>query len=227
MSSHILLVLTSADTMGDFPRKTGYWVEEVAVPYFEFTRSGCLVSIASPNGGLPPRDAESEKPEYYSAECARFDADTAAREMLADTLPLAHADPQNYSAVFFAGGHGTMVDFPSHSAVIHSVEAFYTAGKPVASVCHGPACLVGARTPEGAPLIAGRKFTCFTDEEEAAAGGTAHVPFLLQSHLQGQGGIFNGGGLFSPCAVRDGLIITGQNPASAAKAAQLTLSAVK
>ena len=120
-----------------------------------------------------------------------------------------------------------MVDFPSDDSVIRAVEAFYAAGKPVASVCHGPACLVSAKTPDGAPIVAGKRFTCFTNEEEALAGGTAYVPFLLQSTLEGLGGVFAGGPAFSDTAIADGLLITGQNPASAAQAAQLTLAALE
>lgn len=226
MPRRVLLVLTSAETMGDFPRKTGYWVEEAATPYWVFTDAGCDVALASPKGGTPPRDAESELTDYYTAECARFDADAQAVAKLKNTLKLTDIASQDYAAVFFAGGHGTMVDFPSDDSVIRAVEAFYAAGKPVASVCHGPACLISAKRPDGAPVVAGKRFTCFTNEEEALAGGTAYVPFLLQSTLEGLGGIFAGGPAFGDTAMADGKLITGQNPASAAQAAQLTLAAL-
>ena len=226
MPRRTLLVLTSADTMGDFPRKTGYWVEEAATPYYVFADAGYEVVLASPKGGLPPRDAESEKPEYYGSECARFDADAKVSEKLRNSLTLAKTNPEDYAAVFFAGGHGTMVDFPYDASVIRIVEAFYALGRPVASVCHGPACLISAKGPDGTPVIAGKRFTCFTNEEEALAGGTAYVPFLLQSMLEGLGGIFAGTEAFGANALADGLLITGQNPASAAQTAQLTLAAL-
>lgn len=226
MHRRILLVLTSTDTMGDFPRKTGYWVEEAATPYYVFADAGYEVSLASPEGGWPPRDSESELADYYTAQCSRFDADAKAVAQLRNTVKLAEADPQDYAAVFFAGGHGTMVDFPSDDSVIRTVEAFYAAGKPVASVCHGPACLIGAKDVSGAPIVAGKRFTCFTNEEEDLAGGSAYVPFLLQSLLEGLGGVFAGEAAFGPNAVADGKLITGQNPASAALAAQLTLTAL-
>lgn len=227
MTRSILLVLTSASHMGSFPRPTGYWVEEAAVPYYVFSDAGYDVALASPLGGTPPRDTESEKPEYYPAACARFDVDPQAQDALRATLPLASIQAQDYAAVFFAGGHGTMVDFPTDAQVIRTVETFFATGRPVASVCHGPACLVGAKTPDRAPIIAGRAFTCFTDEEEHLAEGAAHVPFLLQARLETQGGLFRGGTAFAPCAVADGLLITGQNPASAAAAAQHVLSALR
>lgn len=219
----ILLVVTSADTMGTSPNPTGYWLEEVAAPYYVFTDAGYSVTLASPKGGTPPCDAESKKPEHRSEASLRFDADSVAQEKLTHSLALAQANPEDYAAVFFAGGHGTMTDFPTDASVIRTVEAFYTAGKPVASVCHGPACLVGAKDSEGVPIIAGKYFTCFTNEEEKAAGADEYVPFLLQTTLESQGGFFHGGEMFATQTVADKLIITGQNPASGAATAQIVL----
>jgi len=222
----ILLVVTSADTMGEFPRKTGYWMEELAAPYYAFADAGYRVTLASPQGGTPPRDGESEKPEYRSPASERFYADADALQKLRTTHLLASLSHEDFSAVFFAGGHGTMTDFPSDLSVIRTVESFYAAGKPVASVCHGPACLVSAKDPQGAPIVAGKRFTCFTNEEEEAVGGSRYVPFLLQSRLQHQGGIFQGSPAFTANAIADKTLITGQNPASAAQAAQLVLAAI-
>lgn len=224
MTQRILLVVTSAERMGTSTEQTGYWLEEVTVPYYVLTDAGYTVDIASPKGGTPPRDVESNKPEHRGDASARFEQDITAMEKLNSTRLLAETPEADYAAVFFAGGHGAMADFPLEDAAIRTVENFYAAGKPVASVCHGPACLVGAKAPDGAPIIAGKRFTCFTDEEETAAGAEKAVPFLLQTTLEAQGGIFNGGAAFGDCSVADGLLITGQNPASGASSAQLVIN---
>lgn len=220
----ILLVVTSADQLGSAPGSTGYWLEEVAAPYYVFTDAGYEVQIASPQGGTPPRDPESDKSEHKDKDSLRFEADTNASQKLANSILLSTTTPADYAAVFFAGGHGTMTDFPTDADIIRTVEAFTASGKPVASVCHGPACLVSARDTEGRPIIQGKRFTCFTNAEERAAGAEKRVPFLLQSTLEQQGGIFCGGETFASCAVTDGNIITGQNPASGAQTAQLVLN---
>ncbi len=219
----LLLVVTSAERMGTSPHPTGYWLEEVVAPYYVFTDSGYDVHIASPKGGAAPRDAESDKPEHRAEAAARFETDSVALSKLANTLRLAEVKPEDYAGVFFAGGHGTMTDFPSDPNVICLVEQFYAADKPVASVCHGPACLVGAKRKDGQPLIAGKYFTCFTNEEEKAAQADSYVPFLLQTTLESQGGFFNGGEMFASRAVVDGMLVTGQNPASGAATAQIVL----
>lgn len=219
----LLLVVTSADRMGTSPHPTGYWLEEVVAPYYVFADAGYDVHIASPKGSSAPRDAESDKPEHRAEATARFEADSVAQSKLANTLLLAEVKPEDYAGVFFAGGHGTMTDFPSDSDVIRLVEQFYAADKPVASVCHGPACLVGAKRADGQPLISGKYFTCFTNAEEQAALADAYVPFLLQTTLETQGGIFSGGEMFAAKAVVDGMLVTGQNPASGAATAQIVL----
>lgn len=224
MTERILLVVTSADRMGGRKTPTGYWLEEVAAPYYAFADAGYTVDIASPKGGTPPRDPESDKPENLLEAAQRFDADAAATHALRHTIPLASIAAEHYATVFFAGGHGTMTDFPCDPHIIRLVETFLLAGKPVASMCHGPACLVGARDEKGKPIIAGKRFACFTNEEEHLIGAEYEVPFLLQTVLEQQGGIFSGTSAFSPCTVADGLLITGQNPASAAGTAHETLA---
>lgn len=220
----VLLIVTSADRMGCAPGSTGYWLEEVAAPYYVFSGAGYTVHIASPKGGTPPRDPESDKPEHKGADSRRFEEDAEASRTLAGSLRLSAVRPADYAAAFFAGGHGTMTDFPSDPGVIRIVEAFAAGGKPVASLCHGPACLVGAKDAVGNPLIKGKRFTCFTDEEEKAARADTFVPFSLQTTLRRLGGIFYGGPAFAPRVVTDGVVITGQNPASSAGAAEAVVT---
>lgn len=210
----ILLVVTSATRMGEVLKPTGAWLEEVVAPYYTFIDARCEVTVASPRGGLVPLDGASLKPENATASTRRYDADHVAQQALAATVPLAQIDAAAYDAVYFAGGHGTMVDFPTDANVRRVVEAFYAVGKPLASVCHGPACLVNAYKPDGSPLVAGHRFTCFSDAEEIAVGQESQVPFMLESRLSSQGGKAEIAPLFTAHTVADGALLTGQNPAS-------------
>lgn len=222
-TDRILLVVTSADRMGQSPDPTGSWLEEIAAPYYAFVDAKCEVTLASPRGGQAPLDAKSFAEEYLSASTRRFEADATAQHALAHTLPLAAVDLAVYDAVFFAGGHGTMEDFPVDASVKQTVEAFYAAQKPLAAVCHGPACLVNAQKPNGTPLIAGHAFACFTDEEETLVGLDTQVPFMLESRLSALGGVARRALPFAPQRVVDGLLITGQNPASAIPVAEAVI----
>ena len=220
----VLLVVTSADRMNGSPEPTGVWLEELAAPYYAFLDTRCQVTIASPKGGAAPIDPTSLKAENLAAAARRFEADRKARKALDETVALNTLDPHGFDAVFFPGGHGTMEDLPGDPAVREMVEAFYAAGKPLAAVCHGPACLVNAKKPDGVPLIAGHHFTCFTDEEETIVGLRDRVPFLLESKLSGQGGIVQAAPAFTANAVVDHHLITGQNPASSIPAAEAVIS---
>lgn len=222
-SDRILFIVTSADHIGEAALPTGSWFEEVAAPYYTFLDAKCDVTIASPLGGLAPLDPTSLKEENLTASTRRFVADAKAQKAIANTLPLAMIDPAAYDAVFFAGGHGTMVDFPIDENIRKIVEHFYAEGKPLASVCHGPACLVSALKPNGAPLIQGHRFTCFTDEEETTVGGHATVPFMLESRLRALGGIAATELPFGPCVIVEGALITGQNPASSIPTAEAVI----
>ena len=216
----ILMVVTSSDRMGHSPKETGFWLEEVAAPYYAFLDAKCDITIASPLGGKAPLDLESLGEEHMTASTRRFEADIKAQRALASTIKLSTINAANYDAVFFAGGHGTMEDFPKDASVKATVESFYRSGKPVASVCHGPACLVAATNLRGEPIISGHRFTCFTNEEERHAGADRYVPFMLETKLAAQGGKPSQAAMFTANVVADGQLITGQNPASSIPVAE-------
>lgn len=222
-TQRILFVVTSADRMGTAPDATGSWLEEIAAPYYTFLDARCEVTLASPKGGAAPIDPKSTLAENCTASTRRFEADAKANAALASTAPLFAINPDNFDAIFFAGGHGTMEDFPTSADVKQLVEQFYAAGKPVSSVCHGPACLVNATKPNGEALIAGHRFTCFTDAEETLVGLEKIVPFMLESRLMQQGGRAEAAAPFAACVVVDGHLITGQNPASAIPVAEAVI----
>jgi putative intracellular protease/amidase len=224
MHTHrILFVVTSADRMGSAPEATGSWIEEIAAPYYAFMDARCEVILASPKGGAAPIDPKSNAEENQTASTRRFEADAKAKAALAATTALSAINPVEYDAIFFAGGHGTMEDFPTNANVKHMVESFYAADKPVSSVCHGSACLVAATKPNGEALIKGHRFTCFTDEEETLVGLEKTVPFMLESRLSSLGGKAYTATPFSANLVVDGHLITGQNPASAIPVAEAVI----
>lgn len=220
---HILFVVTSADRMGSAPDATGSWLEEIAAPYYAFRDARCAVTLASPKGGAAPIDPKSNAAENQTASTRRFQADEKAMAALATTATLSSLDLDRFDAIFFAGGHGTMEDFPTDASVKATIEAFYAAGKPVSAVCHGPACLVSATKPNGEPMIKGHRFTCFTDEEETLVGLHTLVPFMLESRLSAQGGVAKTASPFASNVVIDANLITGQNPASAIPVAEAVI----
>ena len=226
-NSNILLVVTSADRMGSAPEPTGYWLEEVVAPYYTFLDARCNVAIASPKGGTAPCDAKSLEEEAQTASTRRYHADSKAQMALRNTVALNDVNARDYDGIFFAGGHGTMEDLPHDANVIRLVEQLYKEGKPVASVCHGPACLVNAKIPKGEPIIKGKRFTCFSDAEEIHIGVDQFVPFMLETRLREQGGTPMNKGLFEANAVVDGNMITGQNPASSIPAAEAVIYQVR
>lgn len=219
-TDRILFIVTSATRMANSPDATGSWLEEIAAPYYAFTDARCDITFASPLGGAAPIDAKSLEEENCSASTRRFEVDANAKAALASTKKLSTLNAHDYDAIFFAGGHGTMEDFPKDASVKSIVEQFYAAGKPVAAVCHGPACLVNATKQNGEPLIKGHRFTCFTDEEETNVGLADIVPFLLESRLKSQGGIMVKELPFQSHVVVDRHLITGQNAASPIPAAE-------
>jgi putative intracellular protease/amidase len=227
MSRRILIIVTSNARMGDTGKPTGLWAEELAAPYFAFVDAGFDVEIASPQGGAAPVDPGSLKPKGENdAVVERFLADEAAQRKVRATARVAEVDAAAFDAVFFPGGHGTMWDLPGDAGVTRAVESAYAAGKIVAAVCHGPAGLVSARRPDGQPLVAGKRVNAFTDDEEREAGQAETVPFLLESRLRSLGAKFEKTGNWQPFAVRDGQLITGQNPQSSAEVARLVLQAL-
>lgn len=219
----ILMVLTSHDQLGDTGKKTGFWLEEFAAPYYVLKDAGHDITLASPNGGQPPLDPKSDEPDTQTEATKRFKADADAVAQLASTKRLADIDVKTFDAVFYPGGHGPLWDLAESTASKALIETALASGKPVALVCHAPAVLKNVTTPEGAPIVKGRRVTGFTNEEEEAVGLTDIVPFLLEDVLKQQGGSFSKAGVFEPHVVADGLLITGQNPPSSEQTAQKLL----
>jgi len=219
----ILMVLTSHDELGNTGRKTGFWLEEFAAPYYEFKDAGADVVLASPKGGQPPLDPKSNEPSFQTELTHRFEADADAKARLAATVPLDSVDAKDFDTVFYPGGHGPMWDLAEDERSIALIESFVAAGKPIALVCHAPGALRHVKAPEGQPLVQGKKVTGFTDTEEEAVGLTKVVPFLVEEELKAQGGLFSKADDWAVHVVTDGLLITGQNPASSGPAARALL----
>jgi putative intracellular protease/amidase len=209
----VLFVVTSNDKLGDTGEKTGFWSEEFAAPYYELLDQGVEITIASPLGGQPPIDPKSADPASATEDTKRFDADKVLQEKLKNTHKLSTINQKDYDAVFYPGGHGPLWDLVEDKSSIALIESFYTNNKPVAFVCHAPAVLKNVKV-KGEYLVKGKKVTGFTNEEEAAVGLTKVVPFLLEDALTQNGAKFSKGANWQPYAVADGLLITGQNPAS-------------
>lgn len=215
-TKRILLALTSHGQLGDTGRSTGYYLSEAAHPWQVFTAAGYQVDLVSPRGGRPPADGADPGDASQQA----FLSDPRIAGQLADTMTPADVDPAAYDAIFYAGGHGTMWDFPADAGLAGIARAVYESGGVVAAVCHGPAALVDITLSDGQPLVSGKAVTGFSNGEEAASGLTAIVPFLLQDALEKLGGHYSSAANFEPHVVVDGRLVTGQNPASAAGAAE-------
>ena len=222
----VLFVLTSHEDLGNTGEKTGFWIEEFAAPYYELIDQGIEVTIASPLGGQPPIDPKSADPSSATEDTKRFDNDKALQEKLANSVKLATIDQADFDAVFYPGGHGPLWDLVSDENSIALIESFYTNKKPVAFVCHAPGALKNVKV-NGDYLVKGKKVTGFTNEEEEAVGLTKVVPFLLEDALIANGAVYSKGANWEPYAVEDGLLITGQNPASSKLVAQKLLQQLK
>jgi len=205
----ILMVLTSHDRLGDTGRKTGFWLEELAAPYYVFKDAGAEIVLASPQGGNPPLDPKSNEPDFQTALTHRFEADTAAVAQLAATVRLDTVSQADFDAVFYPGGHGPLWDLAEDKHSVALIEAFIAAEKPVAFVCHAPGVLRHVKTQEGKALVEGRKVTGFTNSEEEAVGLTQVVPFLVEDELIAKGGLYSKGPDWSSYVVTDGQLITG------------------
>jgi putative intracellular protease/amidase len=226
----ILMVLTSHDQLGNTGLTTGFWLEEFAAPYYAFLEAGADITVASPKGGQPPLDPKSDEPDFQTDETRRFNADRAAQSVLASTVPLAFIQTNDYDAVFYPGGHGPLWDLAEDKVSIAMIETLYASGKPVAFVCHAPGVLRHVKAVDGTPLVQGKKVTGFTNSEEDAVGLTTIVPFLVEDVLKGNGGLYSSGPDWSSYTVKDGLLITGQNPGSSVETASVlikTLQAAK
>lgn len=223
----ILMILTSTRSMNEGGEPTGVWFEELATPYFVFVDTGASATLASIAGGQAPIDPRSVKPKGENeASVERFIGDDVASAALKETVPISAVDATSYDAVFLPGGHGTMWDLPESAELAALLSRVWAEGNVVAAVCHGPAGLLSAKDDDGKPLVAGRRVTGFSDSEERAAGLDTVVPFLLEARLRELGGRYESTGDFQPFAVVDGRLVTGQNPASSALTAQLTLEAL-
>ncbi|WP_248796384.1 type 1 glutamine amidotransferase domain-containing protein [Pseudomonas sp. MWU13-2105] len=216
----VLMVLTSHDTLGNTGRPTGFWLEELAAPYYAFLQAKAEIVLASPKGGQPPLDPKSNELESQTELTRRFEADAAATRQLANTVRLDSVSPSDFDAIFYPGGHGPLWDLAEDQHSIQLIEAFLAAGKPAALVCHAPGVLRHVKTPDGQPLVAGKGVTGFTNTEEEAVGLTSVVPFLVEDELKALGGHYSKGADWAPYVVSDDLLITGQNPASSGPAAQ-------
>ncbi|MEU0335635.1 type 1 glutamine amidotransferase domain-containing protein [Streptomyces sp. NPDC006193] len=220
----VLVVLTSHDQLGDTGRKTGFWLEELAAPYYRFQEAGWNVTLASPQGGRPPLDPKSNEPANQTDQTRRFEADPEAVAALANTVRLDSVVADDYDTVFYPGGHGPLWDLAEDADSIRLIEATLRSDKPLALVCHAPGVLRHAVDEDGEPLVRGKRVTGFADSEEDAVALTDVVPFLVEDELKRLGGDYSKLADWAPYVVRDGLLITGQNPASSGPAADALIA---
>ena len=219
----ILMVLTSHDKLGDTGKKTGFWLEEFTTPYYIFKDAAAIITLASPLGGQPPLDPKSHEPDAQTESTRRFMADREAQMALAHTIKLSTVAAEDFDAVFYPGGHGPLWDLAEDVSSIALIEAMLASDKPVAAVCHAPGVLRHVKSASGRPIVQDKKVTGFTNTEEAAAGLTDVVPFLVEDMLKKNGGDYSKAGDWESYVVSDGMLITGQNPASSGTAAKLLL----
>ena len=216
----VLMVLTSHDQLGDTGKKTGFWLEEFAAPYYTLKDAGADLTVVSPLGGQPPLDPKSDEPDAQTDATRRFKADSAAQAVLASTGKLADVKASDFDAVFYPGGHGPLWDLAEDKASITLIETMAAAGKPVAVVCHAPGVLRHVKGADGSPLVKGKRVTGFTNTEEEAVGLTKVVPFLVEDMLKANGGEYSKGADWQSYVLTDGKLVSGQNPASSEEAAQ-------
>lgn len=223
----VLIVLTSHSELGNTGKKTGFWIEEFAAPYYKLKDAGADITLASPKGGQPPIDPKSAEPESQTEATRRFDKDEALKKQLANTKKLSEVSAEEFDAIFYPGGHGPLWDLSKDPQSIALIEDFWKAGKPVATVCHAPSVLLQVKDENGQLLVKDKKVTGFTNEEEAAVQLTDVVPFLLEDELKNKGGIYSKKEAFASYVVQDGMLITGQNPASSEGVAEKLLNVLK
>jgi putative intracellular protease/amidase len=220
----LLMVLTSHDQLGDTGKKTGFWLEEFAAPYYVFKDAGAEITIASPEGGQPPLDPTSDADDAQTEATNRFKNDTAAQSKLSDTVRLSKVAADDFDAIFYPGGHGPLWDLSEDADSIQLIEAFASSDRPIAAVCHAPAVFKHTKGADGKPLVSGKTVTGFTNTEEEAAGLTDVVPFLVEDMLKSNGGTYEKGADWASFVVTDGKLVTGQNPASSEEAARKLLA---
>jgi putative intracellular protease/amidase len=224
---NILMVLTSHSRLGNSGKSTGFWLEEFAAPYYVFKDAGAEVTIASPLGGSPPLDPKSDLPEAQTDATRRFKSDVSAQTALAHTLKLKDINAIEFDAVFYPGGHGPMWDLTENAFSIRLIEEMIADNKVVAAVCHAPAVLRHVKLADGAPIVKNKRVTGFSNSEEQAVGLADIVPFLLEDMLTQEGALYSKGEDWQPYVVTDGLLITGQNPASSQLVASTALKNVR
>lgn len=222
----ILMILTSHDELGDTGKKTGFWLEEFAAPYYVFRDAGADITLASPKGGQPPLDPNSDTDDARTEATKRFKGDDAAQKHLAETVVLSGVSANGFDAVFYPGGHGPLWDLAEDVDSIAMIEAFAASDRPVGAVCHAPGVLKHPKGADGKPLVSGRTVTGFANTEEEAVGLTDIVPFLVEDMLKAQGGAYRKGDDWASFVVTDGTLVTGQNPASSEEAARKLLALV-
>lgn len=223
----ILLVLTSHDQLGNTGHKTGFWLEEFASPYYVFKDAGAQITLASPKGGQPPIDPKSDAPDAQTAATRRFAEDAEAQQLLATSLPLAQVRAEDFDALFYPGGHGPLWDLAEDASSIALIERFIALGKPVGAVCHAPGVLRHVKAADGTPLVHGKRVTGFSNSEEAAVELTDVVPFLVEDMLKAHGGVYGRAADWHSHVEVDGLLVTGQNPASSDASAEALLTLVE
>jgi putative intracellular protease/amidase len=223
----VLMVITSHDQLGNTGRKTGFWLEELAAPYYAFKDAGVEVTLASPKGGRPPLDPKSNEPENRTELTLRFEQDEDAQADLDKTVRLDTVRQEDFDTVFYPGGHGPMWDLAEDKDSIKLIESFIAAGKTIAVVCHSTGALRHVKTPDGKLLVQDKEVTGFTNGEEEGVGLTKIVPFLVEDEMLKLGAIFSKKVNWAPHVVSDGLLITGQNPHSSGPAANTLMAAVK
>lgn len=219
----ILFVLTSHDELGNTGEKTGFWVEEFAAPYYILKDKGASITLTSPKGGQPPIDPKSELPDFQTSATKRFNEDKETQEILSKTLKLESVNQADYDAVFYPGGHGPLWDLTEDKNSIALIESFFSNNKPVSAVCHAPGIFKHTKNVDGTPLVSGKKVTGFSNTEEEAVQLTDVVPFLVEDMLKENGGTYSKGDDWAPYLIEDGLLITGQNPASSELVAEFLL----
>lgn len=223
----VLIVLTSHSELGNTGKKTGFWIEEFAAPYYVLADAGAEITLASPKGGQPPIDPKSDEPDAQTAATKRFKADTDLKEKLSHTVKLAEINEKDFDAVFYPGGHGPLWDLANDEKSISLIQDFLSSAKPVALVCHAPGALIKVKNVDGEPLVKGKEVTGFSNSEEDAVQLTDVVPFLLEDEFKKLGGNYSKGADWGSYVKKDGLLITGQNPASSEEAANVLLDILK
>lgn len=224
---NILMVLTSHDELGDTGKKTGFWLEEFAAPYYVFRDAGADITLASPKGGQPPIDPTSDADDAQTDDTRRFKDDAEAQKHLSDTKVLANINAEGFDAIFYPGGHGPLWDLAEDGDSKRLIEAFAASDRPIGAVCHAPGVFRHTKGADGGSLVSGRRVTGFTNSEEQAVNLTDVVPFLVEDMLKANGGVYEKGKDWASFVLRDGKLVTGQNPASSAAAAEELLTLLK